>query len=519
MKKTLLVIIDAYSGRIARELLNKGDIPNMEALIERGAVNFESIAVFPSITPAATSSLATGCYPREHGIAGNYWYEEQDKTVIYYGADPLALLNRGIGEFFDDFLVRFNNERLSATTIFQYVERAGMISASLNFLIFNGDTPHKVDVPLLMKAMPGVPAETEVLGPSILSLGDLVRPVPPDRDEPLESVHGPFQRFGFSDAATARMLRSLAEGRDFPDFTLAYFPENDDTSHSEGPELGSDAVVAVDGWLGEMFEAYGGIDAFLHDIAIVITGDHGQSAVGGAEQNAGVNLQEVLADLSVAAAGHPMNDASDLVGCPNLRVAQLYLHSPTAERVDEIRKTLHADHRIDQVLWMPSRWGDEPGYIVQTADAGQLRFWSGDDGEQHATDRYGGTWSWTGNLATVDGRVEDGIIDFDSYPNAFERIAGLLDLKTSGHIVVTVKPGYEFELKGINVHYNGGSHASLHALDSRSPLIMAGAPQGITLPDYPRSVDITPLCLQILGLDVGLKLGASHEALNWCRNV
>ena len=45
--------------------------PNLAALAQRGADFQRSHAVFPTVTRANSSSLATGVYPRHHGIAGN----------------------------------------------------------------------------------------------------------------------------------------------------------------------------------------------------------------------------------------------------------------------------------------------------------------------------------------------------------------------------------------------------------------------------------------------------------------
>jgi hypothetical protein len=61
-------------------------------------------------------------------------------------------------------------------------------------------------------------------------------------------------------------------------------------------------------------------------------------------------------------------------------------------------------------------------------------------------------------------------------------------------------PGCEFAVPGGSVHVGGGSHAALHRLDSSTPVLLAGAPDGITLPRHFRSIDIAPLCLRMLGI-------------------
>jgi hypothetical protein len=63
-----------------------------------------------------------------------------------------------------------------------------------------------------------------------------------------------------------------------------------------------------------------------------------------------------------------------------------------------------------------------------------------------------------------------------------------------------------------NVHTRGGSHGSLHELDSIMPLMLAGAPKDIALPAHPRTVDIAPLCLAILGLEPRHEIGTTRTA-------
>jgi hypothetical protein len=96
------------------------------------------------------------------------------------------------------------------------------------------------------------------------------------------------------------------------------------------------------------------------------------------------------------------------------------------------------------------------------------------------------------------------------YPNALERIAGALDARSSGEIWVTAQPGCEFEVPGGAAHTGGGSHGALHALDSLSPIIVAGATR--RLPRAMRSVDIAPLCLQALGIPMRYRVGDARGA-------
>jgi hypothetical protein len=124
----------------------------------------------------------------------------------------------------------------------------------------------------------------------------------------------------------------------------------------------------------------------------------------------------------------------------------------------------------------------------------------------HARDAFGNTWSWIGDLSVMDAQAEGGEIVWDSYPNAFERIAGILEHENSATMWVTAKPGCEFEVPGSAAHVGGSSHGGLHALESYCPLIVAG-PEPVALPKHVRTVDVAPLCLSLLGLPSKYRVG------------
>lgn len=510
MKKVLLFIVDACASRVVEPAIERNQLPNLRRLIESGSWRTDSISIFPSITPACTSSIVTGRYPREHTVAGAYWYEPENHKVVYFGYDIWAILEEGLGTFVQDFLINLNEEFLQTSTLFQQARRNNLTSASLNYIIYHGDIAHAVNMPPALALLTDVETPTMVSGPDILYFGDVIQSTAETERGKLSAPGGPFHRFGFSDETTAALLKQLISTRSLPDFTLAYFPHNDSRSHEVGPEKAIDALEQVDTFLGEIFAAYGGLDALLDDVCILLTGDHSQSNVLDDAETAGIRLDELLSSFAVANAGTPMDDADDLVVCPNLRAAQIYFHTPTADRIEQVVQQLLSDSRVDQALWSDALvGGSSGGYHVRTRDRGYLRFWPSRDPSAPA-DVHGGRWAWEGDLRVVDGNVADGTITFDTYPNAFERIVGMLDLPERGHLWVTARPGHEFCLEHTQIHQGGGSHGSLHVLDSVSPLIMAGAPAGIALPQQPRLVDVAPLCLSVLGLEAEYEPGASH---------
>ena len=304
----------------------------------------------------------------------------------------------------------------------------------------------------------------------------------------------------------------MAELDSLPELTLAYFPNNDFDSHERGPVDAEVDLVAIDQHLGHLFEIHGGLSKMLEEFAIVITGDHSQSDLSSADE-AAVDLNEVLKDYQLAKAGAAWQSGDDVMVCPNMRAAQIYFQRDSWEDRQPIIERLLEEEGVDQILWCDSDEGLDEAKDVQfhvvTQDRGRLQFSLANHENGLGKDGHGTHWTWAGDLAALDAKVDSsGRIRWGDYPNSFERIAASF-FHQSGSLWVTARLGREFCLPGTGC-YEGGSHGSLHALDSTSPLIAAGLPPSITLPEKMRSVDVTPLCMMILDLEPPRELGASH---------
>lgn len=505
LKPVLLIIIDALATRVANVAINDGRLPTMARLAKHGQYRQHCWSMFPSITPAATCTLHTGVYPQRHGVAGAYWYDPNADRVAYYGDDIWPILQHGHGRFFHEFQITLNYDHLRVPTVFEIAQEANRRTACVNSMWFRGKTAHDVKIPLLFKLIPGVRPAKTILGPDILCLADFVSTDPDGGNKPLTASGGATRRYGFHDETTGEYLKELARRDPLPDLTIAYFPNNDYESHDKGPLNAIEALQFVDDTLAELFEIRGGFDAFLKETAVLITGDHSQSDTLDDDEERSISLDEVLSDFSLVPAGKEWENGEQVMACPNMRAAQIYTRG-TANLRERVMRALLADPRIDQVLWAEPVNGKAEAFHVQTRDRGDLRFQPGRKLRQWGRDPFGGEWSWEGDLAAVDGHLDGEKLTFGDYPNAFERIAGGF-FDESGHLFVTARVGSEFVLAGTTTHA-GGSHGSLHALDSTSPLITAGLPDGITIPDPVRTVDLVPLMLASLNLPFPFAPGA-----------
>jgi hypothetical protein len=79
-----------------------------------------------------------------------------------------------------------------------------------------------------------------------------------------------------------------------------------------------------------------------------------------------------------------------------------------------------------------------------------------------------------GEPAAIEGRIEEGRLLSESYPDALARVWSALTCPTSGEVLLSATPGQEFMDWGRQAHVGGGSHGSLHASDSLGALILHG---------------------------------------------
>jgi hypothetical protein len=500
--RVLLVVIDAASPRVVCPAIQTGRLPVLRNLAEAGAMHDSSATIFPSITPAATTSIITGAYPDEHGIAGASWFEEQRNEVAYYGDDFWVIAREGFGPFLRDFLVRLNGDRLLAPTLFEIVERTGRRAACLNYLVFRGHDEHQVRVPYTLAALPGVPRTVVVNGPATLCLGAFVSGTT-EKARKLKGKNSLLHRFGMDDDSTGELLLRMMEKQALPDFTVAYFADNDYRSHEVGPHRALSTIENVDRMLGRAFEAAGGLDRVLEDTLIIVTSDHGHCEILEDASKSVVRLESFFHDFQRAKLGEPWREGDDIMVCPNMRAAQIYVKEPSPDRMLRVVDALMLDRRVDQVMWRAELTGGEEGGFCVTTHRGSLQFERGEG----PRDRFGGSWTWKGEEDALKLEHDGDVSESREYPNAFERIAGALEGRNAGEVWVTAVPGCEFEVPGGAAHVGGGSHGALHALDSLSPVIVAGPDNTARLPRALRSVDIAPICTSALGIEMRYKPG------------
>jgi len=480
-RRVVYIIIDGMNRDALEQAVAAGRAPALGFIKERARYVRDSVAVFPTITPAATASLVTGETPARHGIPGMCWYDRDAQRFVNYGQSPRAAVIEGVSQVVEDFLYNLNSAHLSreVKTIHERLHDLGLVTASINYMVFRGPFRHEVDANRLERLLffrrrhPG-----SVLGPKENYFADLLTG-PSQPCSKLLSVRGLRKRIRATDAWAACVVRELLERR-AADMILFYLHENDHASHRDGPGAQIDSLAEADTHIAHALDGFPSWEVALEEVAFVVTADHSQSPIADDRDHI-IDFREVLDDFRHVRPerGREPFGRNDLAIAGNGRVVFVYSNPAKRERLrGPLVKTLAQPEGVDQIMWRA-----DGRYFVQ-CDRGTLAF--APQAHGGVVDERGNHWSVEGELAAVGGMLDDGVLRTPEYPLALWRIRSALDCERMGDVVVTMKLTYEAtDLAGVD-HRGGGDHASLHAQDSTVAFMS-------TLdnpPSHPATVDI-----------------------------
>jgi hypothetical protein len=469
--KLVLCVIDAMAPAQLERAVAEGAAPVLGELMRRGRYVPDCAAAFPSVTPVCAAAITTGAAQERHHIPAMNWYHRAESRYVEYGSSFRASQRVGIARQLTDTVYNMNRAHLAAQplTVFESLDDAGVRTAGTTYLIYRGRHRHE---PRRDSALTRLASSTlarhPVMGPRELFYADIFA----SRRTGCRSTLGmPGVRDQHSGCVGAYMVQ-----HDLCDFMLLSLPDNDWHSHKHGPEGQVQSLALADLQLARVVDAAGGIDEFLAEYAVIAMADHSQALV---ERT--LDLQAALAELAVlgpsARAGGSGRRAAEekarIAVCPSQRAAMVYvLGESHAEKLrsDVVRRALALDG-VELVMWLQC---DAQGVAIEGVIArpsvGELRFAPG--GPVH--DARGGQWHLDGELAVLAARVRDGLLEAPHYPDALARVWPALLCPTSGDVLLSAAPGYEFLDWGGQAHVGGGSHGSLRAEDSLGALVMCG---------------------------------------------
>jgi hypothetical protein len=447
------VVVDSLKPQMLERAIEAEEAPFLQEIVRRGTSVDECVSVFPSVTPAASASITTGRGVREHGVPSINWYHRGEGRYVEYGSSWPATRTFGVLRTITDIVYNMNFEHLSRahTTVFESLDDRGVRTACTPFLIFRGRTRHELALQGWMRRVArAVNFSHAVYGPAELFYGELYSSRTVD-------CRPTLARPGTRDAYSGCVGAHLAE-YDLYDFLLFSLPDNDHFSHRNGPDATVTSIAWADRNLSRLAEAVGGVDAFLEKNAVILMADHAQTAVG-----KGIRIADALSGWRVLQPNDPRPEAAELAVSPGGRSAMVYLLGDMGARRARIERVLERIERVEGVELTAWRDGDEG--CVRGAE-GELRF--APDGS--VLDRRGNAWSVEGDLDVLGIAVDDGVVSSSEYPDALGRIWSALESDSTGDILLSATPGYEFVDWGGAAHVGGGSHGSLRAEDSLVPL-------------------------------------------------
>ncbi len=458
-RKLVLAVIDGMKPAALERAIETGRAPVLAAIRDRGSYVAGCAAMFPSVTPVCATAIATGVRQDEHRIPAMCWYDREEARYVDYGSSFASSRRLGFTRQLKDLVYNMNAEHLPADvpTVFERLDDAGVRTAGTTFLIYRGRHEHRPARDSPLSRLASTVVRRPVMGPRELFYADIFS----SRETGCSSTLG---LPGARDQHTGCVGAYLVE-RDLCDFLLFSLPDNDTHSHKHGPDAQVASIAEADRQLERLAHAAGGLDRFLDEWAVIAVADHSHADV---EQV--IDLEGAMSErfTVLLPSGRGAGDA-EVALCPSQRSAQLYaLVEDPAARAALTAQVVDAALEVEGVDLVVHRAAD--GDAVVARGGAELRFAPGTS----VADPRGGRWRVHGDLDVLGATLEDGVLATPDYPDALARLWGAVTCATSGEVLLSAAPGWEFPDWGGVDHVGGGSHGSLHAVDSLGALVFCG---------------------------------------------
>ncbi|MGZ0043034.1 alkaline phosphatase family protein [Paenibacillus ottowii] len=482
-KPVIVVLIDSLMDKPLQEAMQEGRAPAMRFLLRKGQYFPHVVSSFPTMSVTIDSTLLTGTYADQHHVPGLVWYSDPKKRMIFYGNGIKEALKIDQLQVFMDAIYQLNQVHLNkkTKTLHEDLADKGRESASINAIVFRGNTKHALKVPDIIANSNRVPEQMTVTGPKWLSYAALAQL------NPKNSWNTPvWKKFGMNDEFSAKDTAFLISQKKLPDVTITYFPENDNLAHRKGPNQ-LKGIEKADKALQTVLNAYGSWEEAANSAIWIVMGDSAQSAVYDDRQAATVDLRPHLSHYRIAKLNQPVRNDDQIVIAANERMAYIYAINNNVDLSDVVQSLQHED-KLDIIAMKD---GKNNIHITKGKNGGLFSYRPGGK----LTDEYGQSWTLSGETNLVDITIHNNRIKYGKYPDVLARLHGAINSHEGRYVVVTVQPGYELVGESSPTHIGGGAHGSLHEKDSLVPLIISGTN---TRPKTLRIVDIKDWIMQLV---------------------
>lgn len=306
-RRAVIVVCDSLAARF----IDARRTPALHAMRQKAAEFTCARSVFPSTTRTSSASMATGCYPMEHGLLGN--------TMVIDEGQGLVCLSAGAPDFLDR-LRKATGQSLKRPTLAQRVAGHG------GAVVMSNVSPgaaylHDPD------GFGHVYHRKGSYGPGRVPL--------PESPPIAVGVAG--------DAwLTERFCRDVVT-KDGPALALLWLSEPDHTAHHH--PLGSPAHLAAiahaDRCVQQVREAVRAIDPHDEEILMLACSDHGMETV-----HRRIDVEGGLIEAGLKAS----RESTEVVVAPNGTSVLFYFKDPDTALVDRVSRWLSEQDFCERVV-------------------------------------------------------------------------------------------------------------------------------------------------------------------------
>lgn len=481
-KPVIMLVIDTLMDPPLQEALKNNRTPAFKYLIENGKYFPNVVSPFPTMSVNVDSTILTGSYCNDHHLPGLVWFNIKENRLINYGSHIRELWKLGLSRSLEDILFNMNSDHISkgVKTIHEELEDKGKESASINALVYRGNTPHLYKLPKLLTWFTSIQKDQSTFGPKFFTYGSLKKASPSKRFQRL------WQKFGFNNSFSVQELTYLINNDRLPPFTIVYFPELDQSVHNHG-RMDVQGIEKVDQHLQKILSVYDSWEEALQNNIWITIGDNGQAWIDSNRKEALIDLRKILGSYRIMRLRKGLQREDQIVLAVNERMSYIYTLDTNTLPIHKLVQELENDKRIDVIAWQ-----EGPSIRVKSGEKkGELHYRKGGE----FIDIYNQSWFIEGDYGLLDITVKGNQILYGDYPDALARINSSLNSHEGNFIIVSAKPGFEFIGEGSPTHVGGASHGGLHQQDSLVPLIVTGTQ---SLPSYLRLINLKEWILSLI---------------------
>lgn len=473
-KPVIMLVIDTLMDAPLQNALENDNVPALKFFMDNGNYCSKVVSPFPTMSVNVDTTLLTGTYCNQHQLPGLVWFNQKENRLINYGSHIRELWKLGLGKSLEDILFNLNEKHISndVSTIHEDLEKEGKASASINALIYKGNTEHFYHLPKLLTWFTHINKNRSAKAATLFSYGSLSKLNPSNQ-------FGRFwQRFGFNNSFSVQELNHLIREQSIPSFTIVYLPELDKGVHKHG-RMYLKGIKKIDQQLQSILDTCESWDDALQKYTWILIGDNGQAWVDKNRKEALIDLREIYKNYKIMKLKQGVTADDQIVLGVNERMAYIYSLDADSYPTSALVKDLENDKRIDVIAWKDNHWIN----VKSGFQKGLLKYHPA--GEYF--DEYDQSWTIEGDLSILDLTLTDKKVKYGEYPDALARLNSSLHSHQGDFLIASSKPGHEFIGEGSPRHVGGASHGGLHEQDSLIPMIVTGTE---SRPKHTRMVDL-----------------------------